>query len=139
MLNWLKMFNFINMTTFACRLLVTLKDIGLYTNSWIMCFVSIERAISVCVPHKVRLVCTINRARCINIFLWLLCIVIFSIYSQIYIAESGDLWNKCFILESYILIGNIHTIANIFVQFLLPYAVILGSSIIIVVKCIQKQ
>ena len=93
MLNWLIMFNFINMTTFTCRLFLSWNDLGLFfTNSWIMYFVSIERVISVCLPHKVRLVCTINPARCTNVFLWLFCIVIFSLSSQTYFAYSDMLY-----------------------------------------------
>ena len=138
MVHWLYIFNCIIMTRFACRLFITLQDTGYHTNSWIISFVSIERVISVCGPHKFGLVWTINRTRCINIFLWLFCIVIFNLFSQMFIAYSDGNGVICATFNCFtrFVVGYIHTTVNIIRS--LTYVTVLGSSFLIVIKLYTK-
>jgi hypothetical protein len=139
LVNWLDKFDLSKLNTLTCRLYHFLYDLGLYTNPWIMSMVFIERAISVCLPHKVKFVCTLNLARGNTIFLWVFCITIFSIYKQIIVGYPNPMGKiECAILQQNFHILNIHSIANIFVQFFLPYVFILGSTILIVVVLYTK-
>ena len=118
--------------------LQSILSIGSYISPWTQAIISLERALSILKPHKIKLICSFQKAMKIIALTWIvaLCIAVYSLVASEYKEES---YSACYIKDSYVAVYNV-AIWFLYVSVLpFPVAVIFISSCVLVVSLSMRK
>ncbi|XP_045187555.2 growth hormone secretagogue receptor type 1-like [Mercenaria mercenaria] len=123
-----------------CKLHLYLSQTCYQFSAWILVALTIERLLSVVVPHKLRDIVTTKR---VNIYITILVILAFGINSHLIFGTGHDEGesNKCWYeSDSYESFYNIAwTWIELFIEFAIPFVIILFSNVILLYKLSKRQ
>lgn len=128
-----------------CNIVAFMKALGNYVSVWSLSVVATERAISVLFPHKVKLICTSKASRKIVFSLW----TVWSMFSIIEMIDAtfrevdvlGKVYTICLYSEKFatFFAGEGYSIINYTVSFVIPFLLILSSTLVILAVLFSKS